>query len=106
MFPCINQRPDIDNLLVKVTCYAKYGLSIAGFTNVIIQLPLIISYIHNIKKSKTIQLFSTLSIECVWEFLSYKRKDNRQLFDDMIQKGLLKFCFNYLISNPKIINWI
>ena len=36
--PCINQRPDIDNLLVKVTCYAKYDLPIPGFANVIFQL--------------------------------------------------------------------
>ena len=60
--PGINQRPDIHNLLVNVSCYAKYGLPIARFANVIFQLQLILSYIHNKKKSKTTKLFSTLSI--------------------------------------------
>ena len=61
----MNQRPDIDNLLVKVTCFAKYFIPIVRFANEIFQLPLIISYIHNKKKSKTTKLFTTLSIEYV-----------------------------------------
>ena len=87
---------------MKVTCYAKDGLSIAGFANIIFQLPLIINYIHNEKESKTTKLFSTLNIECVGECFSYKRKDNIQLSDDMIQKGLLKICLNYQISSSII----
>ena len=71
--PCINQIPNIDNLLVKVTWYAKYGLPISWFANAIFQFPLIISYIHNKKNSKTIKLFSTLSIECVGEFFFLKK---------------------------------
>ena len=47
--PCANQRPDIDNLLVMVTCFEKYGIPIIGFTNVIFSLPLITSYIHEKK---------------------------------------------------------
>ena len=65
----MNQRPAIDDLLVKVTCFAKYGIPIVGFTNIIFQLPLIINYIHNKKKSKTTKLFTTLSIECSRENL-------------------------------------
>ena len=61
--PFMNQRPDIDNLLVKVTCFAKYCIPIVRFANDIFQLPLSISYIHNKKKSKTTKLFTTLSIE-------------------------------------------
>ena len=60
----MNQRPDIDNLLVNVTCFAKYGIPIVGFANVVFRLPLILSYIHNKKKSKVTKLFTTLSIEC------------------------------------------
>ena len=34
IIPYINQRQNIDNLLVKVTCCAKYGLAISWFANV------------------------------------------------------------------------
>ena len=44
--PCVNQRPDIDNLLIMVTCFEKYGIPISGLTKVIFSLPLITSYIH------------------------------------------------------------
>ena len=47
----MNKMSDVDNLHVKVTCYAKYGLPITGFVNAIFQLPLIVSYIHNKKNS-------------------------------------------------------
>ena len=30
--PCVNQRPDIDNLLIMVTCFEKYGIPIIGLT--------------------------------------------------------------------------
>ena len=94
----MNQRSDIDNLLVKVTCFTKDGIPIVGFANIIFQLPLIIiSYIHNKKKSKTTKLFTTLIIECAREnFFSYKRKENIQASDDMIQKGLLKLLTQLL----------
>ena len=49
--PCVNQRSDIDNLLVMVTCFEKYGIPISGLTKVIFSLPLITSYIHA-KKGK------------------------------------------------------
>ena len=54
--PCVNQRPDIDNLLVMVICFEKYGIPIVGLTKVIFSLPLITSYIHAKKKeiNKTI----------------------------------------------------
>ena len=88
--PCMNQRPDIDNLLVNVNCFMKYGIPIVGFTNVTFQLPLIISYIHNKNKYKITKLCTASSIECAGEFFSYKGKDNIQVSDDMIHKGLLK----------------
>ena len=49
--PCVNQRPYIDNLLVMVTYFKKYGIPIIGFTNVIFSLPLITSYNHAKKKN-------------------------------------------------------
>ena len=54
--PCVNQRPDIDNLLVMVICSEKYGIPIIGFTKFTFSLPLITSYIHAKKKinNKTI----------------------------------------------------
>ena len=56
----------------------------------IFELPLILSYIYNKKNSKTANLFTTLSRECVGlKYYLYKRKDNVQLFDDLIQKGSL-----------------
>ena len=51
--PRMNQRLDIDSLLVVVTCFKKYGSLIIRFTNVIFSLPLITSYIHA-KKHNTI----------------------------------------------------
>ena len=50
--PCVNQRPDIDNLLVMVICSEKYGIQIIGFTKFTFSLPLITSYIHAKKKIK------------------------------------------------------
>ena len=35
--PCINQRPDNDNLLVKVTCYGKHWVPIVGLIQVMFQ---------------------------------------------------------------------
>ena len=48
--PCMNQRHDIANLLVMVTCFEKYAIPIIGFANVIFNLPFITSYIHAQKK--------------------------------------------------------
>ena len=50
--PCVNERSDINNLLVMVTYFEKYGILIIGLTNVIFSLPLITSYIH--EKNNTI----------------------------------------------------
>ena len=47
----MKKMPDVDNLHEKVTCYAKYVLTITGFVSAIFQLPLIVSYIHNKKNS-------------------------------------------------------
>ena len=59
IIPCINQRPDDGNLLVKVTCYEKHGKPIVGFIRVIFQLPLSISFIHS-KKIQKQQNYSPL----------------------------------------------
>ena len=76
--PCVNQRSDIDNLLVMVTCFEKYGIPISGLTKVIFSLPLITSYIHAKTKNKSTKLFSSLSNESLGEdFVCYKRKDNK-----------------------------
>ena len=53
---CINKRPDVDNLLVTVICYAKYRLPITDLINAIIQLLIIITFIHNKNNSKTKKL--------------------------------------------------
>ena len=83
--PCMNQRPYIDNLLVIVTCFEKYGIPIIGLTNVIFSLPLITSYIHAKNKIKSTQLFSSLSKESLGEyFFSHKGK---------ITNNHLKLCY-------------
>ena len=62
--PCPNKRPEIDNLIVKVTFYDNVGNPIIGFCNVMVELKLIISFIDN-KKYK-------LHEECCGEsFYSY-----------------------------------
>ena len=45
--PCPNKRPEIDNLIVKVTFYGNVGNAIIGFCNVMVELKLIISFIDN-----------------------------------------------------------
>ena len=76
--------------MVKVTCYNKHGTPIVGLVNVIFELPLVVSYIHNKKNSKTIKMSRILNRECFGsQFCLYKRKDNIQLYDDLIQKSLL-----------------
>ena len=47
IIPCMNKRPDVDNLFIKVIFYTRYGLPITRFVNSIYQSPLIVSYIHN-----------------------------------------------------------
>ena len=61
----MTKRPGNDNLIVKVTCYAKCGLPITGCVNVIFQLPLIVSHIY-IKENFNF-FFTTLINECVGE---------------------------------------
>ena len=46
---CPNKRPEIDNLIVKVTFYDNVGNPIIGFCNVMVELKLIISFIDNKK---------------------------------------------------------
>ena len=46
---CNDKRPDVNNLIIKVTCYNKNGVSIIGFVNVLVKLNLsIILYIERI----------------------------------------------------------
>ena len=45
--PCPNKRPEIDNLIVKVTFYDNVGNPIIGFYNVMAELKFIISFIDN-----------------------------------------------------------
>ena len=93
--PCINQRHDNENLLVKVTCYEKHGKYIVGFIRVIFPLPLIISFIHSQKNSKTTKLFSALEMEYIGEkFFSYKKEDKSQFSEEMIQKSFMTFFSN------------
>ena len=49
---CINKRPNIDNLIVKVTFYDNNGDGIIGFYNIIEELNLIIIFIDYKKYSK------------------------------------------------------
>ena len=80
--PCMNQM---------VTCFEKYIIPIIGFTNVIFSIPLITSYIHANNKNKSTKLFLSLSNESLGEeFVCYKRKDNKQLSEVMLQETLLK----------------
>ena len=46
--PCPNKRPDIDNLIVKVTCYGNVGNPIIGFCNIMVELKLIIKKYNQI----------------------------------------------------------
>ena len=85
----MNKRPDVHNLLVKGTCYAKDELPITGFVNAIFQLPLIVSYNFNKKNYKPTNFFNTLINKCVGENVYSYKKDNIQLSDDVFQSGLL-----------------
>ena len=51
--PCPNKRPEIDNLIVKVSFYDNVGNPIIGFCNVMVELKLIISLIDNKKYNQT-----------------------------------------------------
>ena len=87
----MNQRPDIGNLLVMVTCFENCWIPIIGLTNIIFSLPLITSYIHAKNKIKSTKLFLSLSKESLGEeFFCYKRKDNKQSSEVILQDTLLK----------------
>ena len=51
--PCVNQRPDIDNLLLIITCFEKCWIPIIELNNVIFSLPLITCYVHAKNKIKS-----------------------------------------------------
>ena len=81
--PCPNKRPEIDNLIVKVTFYDNVENPIIGFCNVMVELKLIISFIDNKKYNHTNLFFSKLHEECCGEsFYSYEIKDNQSLSED------------------------
>ena len=78
--PCPNKRPDIDNLIVKVTFYDNIGNAIISFCNIMVELKLIISYIYNKKDNQTNHFFSKIHEECCGEsFYSYERKNIQSL---------------------------
>ena len=82
--PCPNKRPEIDNLIVKVTFYDNVENPIIGFCNVMVELKLIISFIDNKKYNQTNIFFSKLHEECCGEsFYSYEKKDNQSLSEDL-----------------------
>ena len=44
--PRSNIRPDIDNLIAKISCYDKDGLVVNGYSNVLMELKIVIKYIN------------------------------------------------------------
>ena len=62
--PCPNKRPNIDNLIVKVTFSDNVGNAIIGFYNITVELKLIISCIDNNKYNQTNHFFTKLHREC------------------------------------------
>ena len=56
------------------------------------------------KNAKTTKLFTTVNRECVGPtFNSYKRQDNIQISDDLIQKGCFKSLSQITDNNLLII---
>ena len=77
-----NKRPDIDNLIVKVTFYDKIGNAIIRYCNVMVELKFIVNFIDNRKYNKGI------------------------LFHDIAWKNVLFSLF--ILTKERIINiyWI
>ena len=58
--PKPNIRPDIDNLIVRISGYDINGLVVNGYSNVLMELNIIIRYINQKKDISTSLFFTTL----------------------------------------------
>ena len=50
--PCIKKRPDVESLIIKMTCYNLNGEAMTVFWNIINELHLIINFINKRKYIK------------------------------------------------------
>ena len=95
--PKVNIRPDIDNLIVRISGYDINGLVVNGYSNVLMELNIIIRYINQKKDISTSLFFTTLKENCVGrEYYDIKESDRMQITNE-VQVKLLEIM-NSLIT--------
>ena len=92
-----NIRSNIDNLIVKISGYDINGLVVNGYSNVLMELKIIIRYINFKKDISSSLFFTTLKGNCVGrEYYDIKYLDKMQMTNE-VQVKLIEFM-NSLIT--------
>ena len=89
--PCPNKRPDINNLIVKVTYYDNVGNPIIGFYNIMVKLKLIISFIDNKIYNQTNLFFLKTARRVLWWIILIVSKKRYSIIIRRFAKQLNKY---------------
>ena len=52
--PCLNDRPEVEDMIVQISCYDSNGRPIMEYNNCMIELKYLISYVHKKRHPKII----------------------------------------------------
>ena len=92
--PRLNIRLDGDKLIVKISCYDKYGLAFNGYSNFFMELKCVIRFINRTKYYTTSLFFTTLQENCVSkDYYDIKEYDKLEMNNEL-QIKLLEFMNN------------
>ena len=96
--PKPNIRPDIDNLIVKISGYDINDLVVNGYSNILMELKIIVRYINKYKDISTSLFLTTLKGNCVGrEYYDIKYSDKMQMTNE-VQVKLLEFINSLIIK--------
>ena len=80
-------RPDIDNLIIKISCYNKGGLVVNGHSNVLIELRCVKKIINKKNDYETSLFFTALKEKCVGKYyLDIKECDKLEMTNELQMK--------------------
>ena len=82
--PQCNICPNVENLIVKISGFDKDGLVVNGYSNVLIELTLVIKFINQKKDIVLTLFFTTLKESCSGkEYYDIKHSDKTQMSNEL-----------------------
>ena len=79
-----NIRPNVENLIVKISCFDKDGLVVNGYSNVLIELSFVIKFINQKKDIASTLFFTMLKESCIGkEYYDIKYSDKTQMSNEL-----------------------